>query len=306
MVSFAERLKTRVPNWQRFLQRAREDARNPAYDLLPVLGLDQRNGFSRTLAAFSPKTPGFRLTDAQATLHEQLRSDGLTGLQPPLPAHVLSDLVSYFKATPCHDPYRPHLGLFDWDQPPSDEINIGYYTWEEVLRAPHMLDLMNDPDILAVAEAYLGCKPVIDNIGAAWGYPGRETAKGVQRFHRDFDCSRCFKAFYYLTDIDAASGPHKYVKGSHQDRRLESGKAQTDDAITEAFGADAIETITAPAGSWFLEDVYGFHKGQLPTDKPRLLLAIEYNLYPSPLSPKQPLMERPPQHDPYINKLFLK
>ena len=306
MVSFAERLKTPVPNWQRFFQRAREDARNPAYDLLPVLGLDQRNGFSRTLAAFSHKTPSFKLTDAQATLHEQLRRDGLTDLQPPLPANVLSDLVSYFKATPCHDPYRPQLGLFDWDQPPSDEINIGYYTWEEVLRAPHMLDLMNDPDILAVAEAYLGCKPVIDNIGAAWGYPGRETAKGVQRFHRDFDCSRCFKAFYYLTDIDAASGPHKYVKGSHQDRRLESGKAQTDDAIIETFGAEAIETITAPAGSWFLEDVYGFHKGQLPVDRPRLLLGIEYNLYPSPLSPKTPLMTREPQYDPYINKLFLK
>jgi hypothetical protein len=306
MSSFAERLKTRVPNWQRFLQRAREDARNPAYDLLPVLALDQRNAFSKTLATFSPKTPGFKLTEHQSDLHDQLRRDGLTSLQTPLPPDVLDDMLGYFKSTPCHDPYRAHLGPFTWDKPNSDETNIGYYTWEEVLRAPHMVALMNNPNILAVAEAYLGCKPVIDNIGAAWGYPGRETAKGIQRFHRDYDCARCFKAFYYLTDIDVTSGPHKYVKGSHQDRRLESGKAQTDDAIIEAFGAEAIETITAPAGSWFLEDVYGFHKGQLPLDRPRLLLAIEYNLYPSPLSPKAPLMAREPQYDPYINKLFLK
>ncbi|HTN39738.1 MAG TPA: phytanoyl-CoA dioxygenase [Asticcacaulis sp.] len=306
MVSLAERLKTRVPNWQRFFERVREDGRNAAYDLLPVLGLDQRNAFSKTLAAFSPKTPGFKLTAAQTALHDQLRRDGLTGLQPPLPAGVLSDLVSYFKATPCHDPYRPHLGLFDWDQPPSDDINIGYYTWEEVLRAPHMLDLMNQPDILAVAESYIGCKPVIDNIGATWSYPGRETAKGVQRFHRDFDCARGFKAFYYLTDVDEESGPHTFVRGSHRDRRLESGKAQTDHAIIDTFGADAIARITAPAGTWFLEDVYGFHKGQLPADRPRLLLAIEYNLYPSPLSPKQPLLVREPQYDPYVNKLFLK
>ena len=259
MASFAERLKTRVPNWQRFFERVREDPRNAAYDLLPVLELGQRNAFSKTLAAFSPKTPGFKLTEAQAALHDQLRRDGLTGLQPPLPVGVLSDLVSYFKATPCHDPYRPHLGLFDWDQPPSDEINIGYYTWEEVLRAPHIVALMNNPDILAVAEAYLGCKPVIDNIGVAWAYPGRDTAKGVQRFHRDYDCSRCFKAFYYLSDIDAASGPHTYVKGSHQDRRLECGKAQSDDAIIVTFGAEAIAILTGPAGSWFLDVVYGFH-----------------------------------------------
>jgi hypothetical protein len=306
MASFAERLKTRVPSWQRFFERAREDARNPAYDLLPVLGLDQRNAFSKTLAAFSPKTTGFRLSNEQVALYDQLRRNGLTDVQHPLPAGVLGDLVDYFKAVPCHDPYRPHLGTFPWDKPPSDEINIGYYTWAEVLNAPHMTALMNDPDILAVAEAYLGCKPVIDNIGVVWGYPGRHTAKGVQRFHRDYDCSRCFKAFYYLTEVDEMSGPHKYVKGSHQDRRLESGKAQTDEAIAEAFGAGAIETITGPAGSWFLEDVYGFHKGQLPVDRPRLLLAIEYNLYPSPLSPKAPLLDREPQYDPYINKLFLK
>lgn len=304
MVAFAERLKTRVPSLGRFVQRAREDLRNPAYDLLPVLNLDQRNRFSKTLAAFSPKTPGFELTPHQAELHEALSRDGLTSVQPPIAANVLNDLVAYFKSIPCHDPYRMHLGHFPWDQPASEETNIGYYSWDEVLNAPHMLELMNAPDILAVAEAYIGCKPVIDNIGAAWGYPGRSVAKGVQRFHRDFDCARNFKAFYYLTDIDEASGPHQFVRGSHQDRRLESGKAQTDEVIAETFGADRIETMTAPAGSWFLEDVYGFHKGQLPQDRPRLLLAIEYNLYPSPFAPRKSKIARDDRFDPYMNRLF--
>lgn len=302
--SFSERLKTRVPSIKRFVQRAREDLRNPVYDLLPVLTLDQRNRFAKTLAAFSPKTPDFQLTAAQATLHDALRRDGRTPVQPAISASVLDDLIRYFKSIRCHDPYRMHLGYFPWDQPASDEINIGCYSWEEVLNAPHMLDLMNAPDVLAVAEAYLGCKPVIDNIGAVWGYPGRTVAKGVQRFHRDYDCARCFKAFYYLTDVDAGSGPHQFVRGSHQDRRLESGKAQTDDVIAETFGADAIDTITAPAGSWFLEDVYGFHKGQLPQNKPRLLLSVQYNLYPSPFAPRNTKIARDPRFDPYINKLL--
>lgn len=306
MATFTERLKTRVPSWQRFFERAREDARNPAYDILPALSLDQRNAFSKILAAFSPKTPGFRLTEGQTALHDLLRQDGLTPLQPPLPANVVEDLVGYFKSVRCHDPFRAHLGTFPWNAPASPDTNIGYYSWEEILNAPHMVALMNNPDVLAIAEAWLGCKPVIDNICVTWGYPGRDMAKGVQRFHRDYDCARGFKAFYYLTDVDNTSGPHKFVRRSHQDHRLESGKAQTDDTITEAFGADSVQTITGPAGSWFLEDVYGFHKGQLPVDRPRLLLAIEYNLYPSPLSPKQPLMPREPQYDPYINTLFLR
>ncbi|MEI9905363.1 MAG: hypothetical protein WDN06_16490 [Asticcacaulis sp.] len=42
---------------------------------------------------------------------------------------------------------------------------------------------------------------------------------------------------------------------------LESARAQTDDMIIETFGEAAITRVLAPAGSWFLEDVYGFHKG---------------------------------------------
>jgi len=305
MTAFAERLKTRVPNLKRFVDRARSDRRTIAYDLLPVLGLDHRDRISSALAAFQPKTPDFQPSMKAVALNAQLAIDGVTSLQGPLPEDVQGDMLSWFKATPCHDPYRPHLGRFTWDKVPSEETNIGYYTWDEVIRAPHLLDIANSPDILQTAELYLGCKPVIDNIGAAWSFPGRETAKGVQRFHRDFDCARCFKLFIYLTDMDEESGPHVYVRGSHRSNILDSGKAQTDAQITDSFGADAIHTITAPAGSWFLEDVYGFHKGLLPISKPRLLVAIEYNLYPSPLSPKKPLLPADNRYDPYINRLFL-
>ena len=277
-----------------------------AYDLLPVLGLESRDRLAATYAAFQPKTPGFKPSNRARGFHDALIHEGLSAMQGPLPANVLSDLQAYFKTKLCHDPYRPHLGSFAWDSPASDETNIGYFTWEQVIRAPHMLDLINDPDILGAAELYFGCKPVIDNIGAGWSSLGRETAKGAQRFHRDFDCARSFKAFYYLTDVDEDSGPHVYVRGSSRQAVLETGKAQTDDAIIEAFGEDAVTRITAPAGTWFLEDVYGFHKGIPPKTKPRLLLGIEYNLYPSPLSPKAPLLPRDDRYDAHINRLFVK
>lgn len=306
MAAFAERLKTRVPSLKRFVERARADGRNVAYDLLPVLGLNHRDRISRALAAFQPKTANFQPSLRALSLHQALAGAGVTAMQGPLSDPVLGEMTAYFKTTLCHDPYRPHLGAFAWDAPPSDEVNIGYFTWEEVITAPHMLALANHPDVLAAAELYLGCKPVIDNIGAAWSFPGRETAKGVQRFHRDFDCARCFKLFIYLSDVDEASGPHVYVRGSHRQSLLESGKAQSDAQIAETFGEAAITRLTAPAGSWFLEDVYGFHKGVVPVSQPRLLVAIEYNLYPSPLSPKAPILDRDDRYDPYINRLFMR
>jgi len=302
MATFAERLKTRVPDWRRFMARAREDHRAIAYDLLPALDFGQRRGVARTVAAFRPKTAHFTPSDTARDLALDLRGDGVTRIQPPV-AH--EDMLAYFQATHCHDPYRPHLGAFAWDQVPSDEVNIGYFTAEEVLRAPGLLDMANHPDILGAAELYFGCKPVIDNIGALWSFPGRDTAKGVQRFHRDYDCAASFKLFLYLTDVDEAAGPHVYVKGSHQSAELTSARAQADADIVETFGANAVTRLTAPAGSWFLEDVYGFHKGLLPKSKPRLMVAIEYNLYPSPLAPKAPLLPRDDRFDPYINRVFM-
>lgn len=291
---------------RQFAARARADRRNIAYDLLPVLGLKGRHLISRAVASVAPKTADLTPSDTARALCEQVRRDGFSAMQPPISADLLDDLVAYFKATPCHDPFRPQLGRFAWDAVPSDEVNIGYFTPEETLRAPHALSLANRPDVLAAAELYLGAKPILDNIGAVWSFPGRPNAKGVQRFHRDYDCTRNIKLFYYLTDTGEDAGPHVFVRYSHRSKVLESGKAQTDADIAEAFGADKVITLTGPAGSWFLEDVYGFHKGLLPVSKPRLLLAFQYNLYPTPHSPRAPFMDNPGGFDPYINKVFLR
>lgn len=305
-VSFAERLKTRVPTWRRFVERAREDSRHIAYDLLPVFGLRERDRFASVFSALQPKTRHFSPSLKAQGFHHALLNGGVTAMQGPLPANVQTQMLDYFQTTLCHDPYRPHLGRFHWDAPPSDEVNLGYFTSEEVIRAPHMMELVNNPDILQAAELVFGCKPTVDNIGASWSYPGRQTAKGAQRFHRDFDCARSFKLFIYLTDVDSESGPHVYVRGSNRQDRLESARAQSDETIRDTFGNDAVMIIEAPAGSWFLEDVYGFHKGLVPKSKPRLLVAVEYNLYPSPLAPTAPVLDRDTRYDPYINRVFMR
>ncbi|MFT3997457.1 MAG: phytanoyl-CoA dioxygenase family protein [Asticcacaulis sp.] len=303
---FGERLRTRIPSVSRFLKRARDDRRNIAYDLLPLLDYKGRQRVGDLISAFKPRTPGFSPSPLAQSLCAGLREDGFSAIQPPIDADTLNDLTAYFRDLPCHDPYRPHLGRFKWDQVPSDEVNIGYYTPQEVIRAPHALRLANHPDVLAAVELYLGARPVLDNIGAAWGFAGRPVARGVQRFHRDYDCVGNVKLFYYLTDVDAESGPHVFVRGSHRSPVLESGKAQTDADIEAAFGAEQLITLTAPAGSWFVEDVYGFHKGLLPVSRPRLLMAFQYNLYATPHSPKAPVMDNPGGFDAYINQVFLR
>ena len=43
--------------------------------------------------------------------------------------------------------------------------------------------------------------------------------------------------------------------------KVPAGKAMTDAEILSAYGPDAIETLTGPAGFGFGEDPFGFHTG---------------------------------------------
>jgi hypothetical protein len=305
---FAERLRTRIPSWRHFILRMRRNPRQAVYDLLPLFPTPAaRDRLARLAAMMRPKTRGFRPSEAARHWHDALVTDGIALDLPPVDAAVTAEMRQYFERTPCHDPYRPHLGTFRFDAPASPETNMGYFRPEEILRAPHVLELLNDPAVLETAERYLGCKPLLDNIGAWWAFGGRSAAKGTQRYHRDFDSLKGFKLFIYLTDVDVGSGPHIFMKTSHRSARLDTGKAQTDEAVRRCFGAANEVAVTGPAGTRFIADTFGFHKGALPGVGRRLLIAAQYNVNASPHLPRSPVLAvLPPRLDPAVNRLLVR
>jgi hypothetical protein len=307
MDSLAEKFRARIPSVGQFLRQARTDPRSIAYNLLPIASTPQaRDRLARLVARFRPKTPGFAPSETARRLHAQLETDGITAAQPLLPAGSVAELRHYFETTLCADPYRPHLGAFRFDAPASPETNMGYFSAPDVVAAPHLMKLLNDPDVLAAAELYLGCKPMLDNLGVWWSFGDRPAAKGTQRYHRDLDSLRGFKLFIYLTDVDEASGPHVFMRGSHRSAKLDTGKAMTDQAIHDAFGAENEIRMTGPAGTWFLADTFGFHKGALPRTGNRLLIAVQYNVNRTPHLPRRPVAKSAdPSLDPFVNRLLL-
>jgi hypothetical protein len=60
------------------------------------------------------------------------------------------------------------------------------------------------------------------------------------------------------------------------------------------------------ASSRFLDDTYGFHKGELPRQGQRLLLTAQYNVNATPHMPAKPFFHTAETgFDPYINRLVL-
>ena len=169
-----------------------------------------------------------------------------------------------------------------------------------------MLETINHPLVLETVGELFGCKPTISNVSMWWSLPGHATAEHAELFHRDVDDWLFIKLFIYITDVDAGSGPHVFVRGSHNSAKLARIARYTDDEVAREFGKDNVLSLTAPAGTSFLENTYGMHKGQLPLSRRRLLLQAQYSLRPISILQYKPLkVPASKAVDPYINRLYV-
>ena len=109
--------------------------------------------------------------------------------------------------------------------------------------------------------------------------PGRLAA-----WHYDFDDKHLLKAFLYLDDVDAETGPFEYVAGSqpggpHHNVRpwkpMGFGRVPEDE-VQRAVPDEAIRTFTAPRGTIIFCNTSGLHRGGFATSRARVLATATY------------------------------
>lgn len=242
----------------------------------------------------------------------RLAGDGYAVLGPVLAPERVAETVAYFKERPC---FNFHVacrsdGIGRYVGKDANRFAFGSYKLEEVARAPHLLELANDPAILALAAAYLGCTPTLYSLNAWWSFAGRASDTGLtQSFHRDRDDFKFCTLFVYLTDAAEGRGAQEYIRGSHdpdvlrahlettsfplveivEDDKTEvvrlrfddlfGGAGYRGDPVYEALFAKRIERIEGPAGTGFVIDPSGLHRGVPPTDGDRLMFWARYGIY---------------------------
>lgn len=153
-----------------------------------------------------------------------------------------------------------------------------------------LVGLIKDPSILEVIRQYLGCEPVYDMCAAWWSYPAKADSASAQLFHFDLDRVRWLKVFVYLTDVGPDNGPHMFVRGSHRTvgARVRRDGRFSDEETSEIFPDHEVAMLTGAAGTLFIEDTLGFHKGQAVEKGQRCVFEFEYSMshfgYPYPSS----------------------
>lgn len=248
-----------------------------------------------------------------------LYEEGCAGLGQVLTKAQAEDVTRYFERTPC---FNSHVSWSSDNVPRfigrgAESFHYASYRLTDILAAPHLIELANRPDILGIAEAYLGCTPTLYSLNAWWSFSGHGKAEYSQSFHRDLDDYRFCTLFCFLTDVGQRNGAHVYMRRSHRADLVERLLADRGAIARQKFGrpiggqdiyippagygkdelyevifAGLKQTFTGPAGFGFMADTGGLHMGEPLTEGRRLMFWARYGLYKNPMAGREPAVPR--------------
>jgi hypothetical protein len=208
--------------------------------------------------------------------------------------------------------YPSHIAILAIEKPQDinavkDKSNFGSYDLSTSVLAPHVAEIISDPDIINLMADYFGCLPAISGVNLFWSFVKDGKSRGVQRFHRDVDDYKSCTMFVNLTDTKEDDGAHCYIEKTHSIERLKSifKEERNDDfpsdlnpfgrritaedlfqlplhgysfeRIYDHFLKEHMIPLYGEKGSVILTDNYGIHRG-LPAKNDRLILWVSYAL----------------------------
>ncbi len=237
-----------------------------------------------------PRPSLFGKLDASAVA-DALRSDGIfTGLR--MPVQVQQEISNYARITPCFGNFDRSLEFVasrhrEAEQRYGRSLLSGHF-FERSLRSAGVRAIQADPLLMDIAKHYLGAGAQLITTRIWWSFPTKASTEAdrslasLDKFHFDLDDWRMLKFFFNLVDVDEGTGPHVFVKGSHNRRKVKHQYTllvgHPADDVLDYYGADQAVTLTGPAGSGFVEDPFGFHMGTVPVTKPRLMMEVGFGV----------------------------
>ena len=181
-----------------------------------------------------------------------------------------------------------------------------------VLNNPDIQSVIGNKELIALAENYFRTKVLVHPPQLYWSCSphgvdgnmpvGAESLQSAEEFHWDFDGVGGVRLHMYLTDVDEDSAPMKYMPGSHKPGTLKSkslrnaDRGVSDEAVWARFSPADAMTVTGPAGTTFMSNSHGLHRGTPARTRDRLFMVMPfqatsfagYQLKPRNVTPKDP------------------
>lgn len=167
---------------------------------------------------------------------------------------------------------------------------------------PDLLKIATNDQVLFLLSKYFGCLPKIQFM-TAWKTYQNDHELGEMFFHMDHHGHKFAKLFMYLNDVDLGDGHHEFVSSSHNwivfkktlakpnlinlknqiyAKRKWKGSFWVNNEVVNRFIPDSILKISGKAGSLFLEDTRGLHRGtRIISGKPRTIFQVLFTPFDS-------------------------
>jgi hypothetical protein len=225
--------------------------------------------------------------DKLTRIADDIRRDGYYVFPSRITETLCEEIIRSARAaegwTRWHGNGYEAVPVFDPDHP----VTPRYVMPESrIWRIPAYQRLVADPLFLNLSQSYFGGVSTLKDISLWWSPVTGEKPDedAAQLFHFDYEPIPIWlKFFIYLNDVKPDTGPHVFVKGSH---RLQQEKARallargyvriSDDDIDAVFGHENVVELCGRAGTVFVADTMGFHKGKLPEAGHRIIAQLEY------------------------------
>lgn len=213
-----------------------------------------------------------------------IRRDGFYAFERKLPPALCERMLQFSLTRPA-TPTTTGIGVgpsgpsvFNRDSPQSirHQFSAG-----DLFECEAVQQLATDPYFFSIAQDYLGFNPVFDVMTMWWSAPTRDEqlqSRAAQLYHFDMDRLKFVKFFVYLTDVDGETGPHCYVRGSHQRKpaALLKDARLSDAEILEHYQESDLVELTGKTGTLLAVDTRGFHKGKPLVNRDRLIFQIQF------------------------------
>ena len=213
-----------------------------------------------------------------------LKNDGCRVLPVRLRPEEIKEVSDFAFSTPAYVKDPSEKIAIRANAIPTD---FGRYTWpvQPLLQLKTVQRLMQDSTLHRIAQSYLGAQCIVTSI-ILWITPTFTKEFAANIYHYDNDGPGFLKYFIYITDVEADTGAHRFIKGTHHPVKPDAfkmSKRYDEDTLLNHFGVDKEIMFTAPAGTIIAEDTAGFHRGGTVSRDYRLLMQLQYGLIDSPL-----------------------
>jgi hypothetical protein len=213
-----------------------------------------------------------------AEIVSNLRRDGYMILPEPMATRDVEEIRNFAFSTPGMGNDLSRRIAIAADNIPDGQTR--YYWWmDELATVPAVQRLIAEGPYCAIAQEYLGCRPVLAHITLFLDRPFEGKYEAYE-YHYDNEGPGFLKFFFFLTEVDVGTGAHYFMSGTQphvKPERVARATVYEAEKLYEQYGRDKEVIVRGPAGTILAEDTSGFHRGSKIERGYRLMMQFEFS-----------------------------